>query len=456
MTRRFPTDFRWGAATASYQIEGAVAVDGRTPSIWDTFSHTPGRVLNGDTGDVACDHYHRYREDVALMAQLGLADYRFSVSWTRILPADGGPVNAAGLDFYSRLTDELLQQGIRPLVTLYHWDLPQYLQDRGGWLDRDTATRFAEFAVVVAERLGDRVPAFTTLNEPWCSAFLGYASGEHAPGQTDDEAAFTVAHHLLLAHGLGTQALRAALPNDREVSITLNPAVVRPVSEADDDRAASVLADLVANRVFLDPLFHGRLSDELVAATAPATDWGFVRDGDLELIKGPIDFLGVNYYTPAVVGSRPVEGSRPWPGIGGVHIHPASGAQTAMGWQIEPTGLTDLLVGLSREAPDLPMVITENGSAYPDTVDHDGEIADTDRTHYLNAHIDAVGQAIDAGADVRGYLVWSLLDNFEWAWGYSQRFGIIHVDFDSLERRVKASGKAYAEIIAQNGLPAGR
>jgi beta-glucosidase len=447
VTHRFPDGFRWGAATAAYQIEGAVDADGRTPSIWDTFSHTAGKVLGGDTGDVACDHYHRYREDVGLMAELGLADYRFSISWTRILPHDSAAINRDGLDFYSRLVDELLAHDVRPLVTLYHWDLPQYLQDRGGWTNRDTAAHFAEFAAVVAAHLGDRVPAFTTLNEPWCSAFLGYTTGEHAPGFTDSQAGFTAAHHLLLAHGLGIQALRAALPSDRELSITLNPAVVRAASETDDDRAAAHLADLVANRVFLDPLFHATLSGELVAATASVTDWSFVHDGDLELISSPIDFLGVNYYTPAVVGSKPVENGTPWPGIDGVFAHAHTGPQTAMGWQVEPEGLTSLLIDLSREHPDLPMVVTENGSAYPDIVDAHGQISDDERASYLYAHLAAVAEAIEQGADVKGYLVWSLLDNFEWAWGYDKRFGIVRVDYETQARTPKASAIEYRRII---------
>ncbi|MGX7677270.1 GH1 family beta-glucosidase [Jatrophihabitans sp. DSM 45814] len=455
MTHKFPDGFRWGAATAAYQIEGAVDVDGRTPSIWDTFSHTPGAVLGGDTGDIACDHYNRYRDDVAVMGELGLADYRFSVSWTRVLPTDTSQVNQAGLDFYSRLVDELLDHDIRPLVTLYHWDLPQYLQDRGGWTNRDTAARFAEYASIVAERLGDRVPSFTTLNEPYCSAYLGHASGEHAPGIRNDAAAFTAAHHLLLAHGLGVQALRSILRDDQELSITLNPSVVRPNSEADGDRAAATLADLVANRVFFDPLFNGEMSTDLIAATAATTDWGFVRDGDLELISNPIDFLGVNYYTPAVVGGTPIPGGSPFPAAPGVYVHPNDGPQTAMGWLVEPEGLTDLLLGLSRECPDLPLMITENGSAYPDVVDANGEVVDTDRASYLSAHVGAVAEAIAAGADVRGYLAWSLLDNFEWAWGYSQRFGIVYVDFATQTRRVKSSGKLYAKIIAANGLPVG-
>ena len=453
MTHRFPKGFRWGAATAAYQIEGAAQTDGRTPSIWDTFCDTPGTILGGDTGDVACDHYHRYREDVALMVELGLADYRFSVSWTRVLPHDSSSVNAVGLDFYSRLVDELLAHDIQPLITLYHWDLPQYLQDQGGWTNRTTAARFGEFAGVIAGHLGDRVRAFTTLNEPWCSAFLGHSSGEHAPGIRSNEAALTAAHHLLLAHGQGVQAIRAAAPATCEVSITLNPAVIRPASASAADVAAAHRADLSSNQIFLDPLFHGRLSADLVDATTAITDWAFVADADLAVINAPIDFLGVNYYTPAFVGSTAVEGGHVWPGIEGAFAHPHTGPQTGIGWQIEPEGLTDLLVGLSREHPNVPMVVTENGAAYPDTVDSQGQISDGERSRYLLAHLAAVADAIAAGADVRGYLVWSLLDNFEWAWGYSQRFGIVHVDFATQERRIKASGQLYSKIIGSNSLP---
>jgi beta-glucosidase len=460
MTGPFPDDFRWGSATASYQIEGAVAEDGRGPSIWDTFSHTPGRVLGDDNGDVACDHYHRYREDVGLMAELGLHDYRFSVAWSRVLPTGSGAVNRAGLDFYSRLVDEILASGIRPLVTLYHWDLPQALQDAGGWTNRDTAARFGEFAAVVAQRLGDRVPAFTTLNEPWCSAFLGPASGVHAPGLRDDGAALQAAYHLLVAHGEGVAALRSGLPAGAEVSITLNPALVRAVSDAAADRAAAVKTDLLCNRIFLDPLLRGRLPDDLVAATTAATDWGFVRDGDLAAISAPIDFLGVNYYTPTLVGAQPADPDHPelHPGTQDVFVHPQDGPLTGMGWRVEAASLTELLVGLHRDYPGVPMVVTENGAAYPDALDDPagGDVVeDPERADYLAEHITAVGAALDAGVDLRGYFVWSLLDNFEWAWGYSQRFGIVHVDFATQRRRLKRSARLYQRIIADHGVVSG-
>ncbi|KDN80709.1 beta-glucosidase [Kitasatospora cheerisanensis KCTC 2395] len=301
---RFPAGFVWGAATAAYQIEGAADRDGRTPSIWDTFARRPGAVRNGDTGDIAADHYHRYREDVALMSELGLGAYRFSLAWPRIRPGGRGPANEAGLDFYDRLVDELLAAGITPVATLYHWDLPQELEDRGGWTGRDTAHRFAEYASIAARRLGDRIPTWTTLNEPWCSAFLGYGNGVHAPGRTDHVAALAAHHHLLLAHGLGTAALRAELPDTAQVSLTLNLAAVRPLTADPADLDAARRIDGLANRIFLDPVFRGSYPEDVLADTAQLTDWSFVRDGDLAEISRPIDSLGINYYTPTVVAAE--------------------------------------------------------------------------------------------------------------------------------------------------------
>jgi beta-glucosidase len=454
--RSFPEGFRWGAATASYQIEGAATADGRGPSIWDTFSHTPGKIRNGDTGDVACDHYHRYREDVALMAELGLHDYRFSIAWPRVVPTGSGAVNEAGLDFYSRLVDELLANGIRPVATLYHWDLPQPLQDAGGWLNRDTAARFAEYAGVVARRLGDRVPLFTTLNEPWCAAFLGHASGDHAPGLTDDASALQAAFHLLLAHGFGLQALRAELGDAAALSITLNPANVRAASDSEADREAAFRAELLANQIFLDPLLRASLPAPLVERTADLTDWSFVRDGDLAVIGAPIDVLGINYYFPQRVGAAPPTGGERalWAGAHDIWHHPQDPPHTGMGWRVEPASMTELLVDLHRDYAGVPFLITENGAAYPDVVDADDVVHDVERCAYLARHISAVRDAIDAGVDIRGYYVWSLLDNFEWAWGYSQRFGIVHVDVDGdLRRRPKDSFELYRRVIAANGVP---
>lgn len=457
-----PTSFVWGAATASYQIEGAADADGRTPSIWDTYSHTPGKVLNGDTGDVADDHYNRFREDVALMKELGLRTYRFSIAWPRITPqvtADSlGPVNEAGIDFYSRLVDELLAAGITPAATLYHWDLPQALEDAGGWPARATAERFAEYAGVVAARLGDRLGTFITLNEPWCSAYLGYGSGVHAPGRTNHADVLAAVHHLNLAHGLATTAIRAERP-DATVALTLNLAWVNPATDAPADVAAAQRIDGLQNRVFLDPVLRGSYPQDIVEATASVTDWSFVQDGDLELIKQPLDVLGVNYYSPTVVRAYDGVGEReeadghgastasPWPACADIEFPQQPGPYTEMGWSIDARGLTELLVRMHREHPGLQLMVTENGGAFPDVVQPDGSIQDEDRIAYLRDHVQAVSDAVAAGAPVRGYYLWSLLDNFEWGYGYSKRFGIIHVNYETQERTKKASAHWYADLI---------
>ena len=463
----FPPGFLWGAATAAYQIEGAVAEDGRTPSIWDTYAHTPGRVANGDTGDVADDHYHRVAEDVALMAELGLRTYRFSVAWPRITPAVTagglGPVNPAGLAFYSDLVDRLLAAGITPSVTLYHWDLPQALQDAGGWTNRATAQRFAEYARVVAAALGDRVRLFITLNEPWCSAYLGYASGVHAPGGTDPVAALTAVHHLNLAHGLAAAAIREEAPAAR-VAVTLNLAWVRPESDSPQDLDAARRCDGLANRVFLDPMLHGRYPADVLADTAGVTDWSFVRPGDTALIHAPLDVVGVNYYSPLPVRhwtrERPREtadghgdsAATPWIACDDVEFPRRPGPKTDMGWGIDPRGLTELLLRLGRERPDLELMVTENGAAFPDAVGPDGVVHDDDRVAYLRDHLAAVHAAVAAGARVTGYCVWSLFDNFEWAWGYAKRFGIVRVDYATLARTPKDSARFYARVIRDNAV----
>ncbi|MFF9012697.1 GH1 family beta-glucosidase [Streptomyces sp. NPDC014870] len=453
MNALFPDGFRWGAATAAYQIEGAAAEDGRTPSIWDTFSRTPGKVRNGDTGDIAADHYHRVREDVALMKELGLTDYRFSLSWSRIQPTGRGPAVQKGLDFYRSLADELLDAGIRPVATLYHWDLPQELEDAGGWPERGTAERFAEYAGLAAEALGDRIATWTTLNEPWCTAFLGYGSGVHAPGRTDDAAALRAAHHLNLAHGLAARALRAAVPASVELSLTLNLHSIRPVSSSPEDVDAARRIDAVANRIFLDPVFHGRLPADLVEDTAGITDWSFVRDCDLEAISAPIDSLGINYYTPTVVGAGVSESPSPYPGAPArVRFEPAPGPRTAMDWPVDAAGLHELLVRLRDELPGVPLMITENGAAYDDYADPEGAVHDPERVAYLDAHLGAAHRALADGVDLRGYFLWSLLDNFEWAYGYGKRFGIVHVDFASQRRTPKDSARWYAEVIRRGGL----
>ncbi|WP_404389302.1 GH1 family beta-glucosidase [Humibacillus xanthopallidus] len=460
LAARFPTDFRWGAATAAYQIEGAVHEGGRGPSIWDTFSHTPGRTAGGDTGDVAVDHFHRWRDDVALMADLGLQSYRFSIAWPRIQPTGRGPANEEGLDFYSGLVDALLDKGIRPVPTLYHWDLPQALEDSGGWPERDTAFRFADYAGLVTERLGDRIPLWLTLNEPWCSAYLGYAAGVHAPGRTEPTAAMAAVHHLNLAHALGAKAIRAVSGADTGIGAALNFHLPRPADPTDPrDLDAVRRVDALANRAFLQPMMEGRYPDDLICDVAGVTNFDFVRDDDLDTLTTPLTTLGINYYSSCVVrhydGATPRatadghgDGASPWVGADHVEFPPTAPPHTAMGWNIDPSGFTELLVGLSRRYPDLPLLVTENGSAFHDRVDADGRVRDTERTDYLRRHLGAVADALDAGADVRGYLVWSLLDNFEWAYGYDRRFGIVRVDDDTQERTVKDSGRFYAAVLA--------
>ena len=461
--RRFPDGFLWGAATAAYQIEGAVTEDGRGPSIWDTFSHTPGKVAGGDTGDVAADHYHRVPQDVALMGDLGLQAYRFSVAWPRIQATGRGPANPRGLAFYDDLVDRLLQAGIKPVVTLYHWDLPQALQDTGGWAARDTVHRYVDYAAIVAEALGDRVHLWTTFNEPWCSAYLGHGSGEHAPGIPDPALALASVHHLNLAHGLGGRAVRAVLGDDAPVSVTYNLQVHQAVSDDPADLAAARALDVVANEVFLGPVLEGAYPEEVFARTARFTDWSFVQDGDLGDIRIPLDVLGLNYYNTSRVGARrarvAVDPDTPFVpttaiGCEDVEWFEQPGPRTQMGWNVDPQGLTDLLLDLHRRFPDLPVMITENGAAFEDVAGPGGEVVDTARTAYLYDHLDAVGAAMDAGADVRGYLLWSLMDNFEWAWGYSRRFGIVRVDYDTQRRTVKDSGAWYRELIRTGRLPA--
>lgn len=461
-TSSFPPGFVWGAATASYQIEGAVTDDGRGQSIWDTFSHTPGRIRNGDTGDVAANHYGRYDEDVALMADLGLNAYRFSVAWPRVQPDGRGPANHAGLDFYKRLVDRLLAAGITPFLTLYHWDLPQALEDAGGWVVRDTAERFANYAAIVYDALADRVPLWTTLNEPWCSAFLGYSSGAHAPGRRDPTGSLRAAHHLLLAHGLGVRAMRAAGVGGNEFSITLNLDPVIPRSAGAPDAVAARRIDALYNRLFLDAVLLGHYPEDLLADQAGLTDWSFIADGDLSAIAAPIDMLGVNYYRPFRVAAlaspapeRPA-GPSPYPGCEDVEIisppGPRTSPVTAGGWEINPACLRDLLLRIHREYPTIPIAITENGAAFHDSVDADGRVRDRDRIDFLAGHFRAALDAIEAGVDLRGYFVWSLLDNFEWAEGYAHRFGIVHVDFATGERRLKESAHWFRDVIAGNGL----
>ncbi|MFC4036481.1 GH1 family beta-glucosidase [Streptomyces polygonati] len=465
---RFPPGFVWGAATAAYQIEGAAAEDGRTPSIWDTFSHTPGRVLNGDTGDIAADHYHRFRDDVGLMSDLNLGAYRFSVSWSRVQPTGRGPAVQRGLDFYRQLVDELLARGITPVATLYHWDLPQELENVGGWTVRDTAERFAEYAGIVGGALGDRVPYFTTLNEPWCSAYLGYGSGVHAPGRTDPQASLKAVHHLNLAHGKAIGVLRSVLPDTAQTSITLNLHQIRPLSESAADLDAARRIDAVGNRVFLGPILDGAYPADLLTDTAHLVDWDeLVHDGDLAEISRPIDLLGINYYTPTLVSDGRATGGAdlarndghgasdysPWPGSEHVAFHLSPGETTAMRWSVDASGLYDLLMRITREHPELPMMVTENGAAYDDYVSPEGAVNDPQRIEYVHGHLAAVHRALADGADVRGYFLWSLMDNFEWGYGYSKRFGAVYVDFPTQRRIPKRSAHWYAAVARDNVLP---
>ena len=439
----FPVGFVWGAATASFQIEGGAAERGQC--IWDDFCRWPGKVHNGDTGDVADDHYHRYQEDVALMAALGLQAYRFSISWPRVLPEGHGEINGLGLDFYDRLVDELLKVEITPFVTLYHWDLPSALQRVGGWASRDSAYRFADYASVVADRLGDRVRHWITHNEPWVVAFAGNHNGRHAPGWEDLSLALQVAHHLLLSHGLSVPILRERGDEATQVGITLNFSPAYPATESAADTAAAKRHDGYFNRWFMDPVFKGHYPEdawELYGYQVPR-----VAPGDLEIISHPIDFLGVNYYSRAVIHEAKGEF------LDYATVHPA-GEYTAMDWEVYPQGLVDLLVRLARDYGAPPMYITENGCAYEDILTPDGRVHDGKRVAYLKAHFAAAHKAIEEGVPLLGYFPWSLLDNFEWAYGYSRRFGIVYVDYDSQQRVRKDSADYYASVVARNAIEA--
>ncbi|MFI8347131.1 GH1 family beta-glucosidase [Streptomyces sp. NPDC085596] len=433
-----PADFRWGTATSAYQIEGAVAEDGRSPSIWDTFSHTPGKIDGDDNGDTACDHYHRWREDIGLMRQLGVDTYRLSVAWPRVMPDGDGPVNVKGLAFYDQLTDALLEAGITPSVTLYHWDLPQVLQDRGGWPERDTAEHFAAYASAVAERLGDRVTHWATLNEPLCSAWIGHLEGKMAPGWTDLTAAVRASYHLLLGHGLATQAIRAAAPT-AEIGIVNNLSTVYAATDSPDDAAAARRQDGHVNRWWLDPV-HGRgfPADmvEVYGVELPQ------KPGDLETIAAPLDWLGLNYYMPAYVVDDP-NGPAPY----ARSVRREDVPRTGMDWEIDASGIETLLLRLTEEYGARKLYVTENGSSFPDLVGPDGTVDDPERRDYLETHLAACASAVAKGAPLAGYFAWSLMDNFEWAYGYAKRFGLFHVDYATQARTIKASGRRYAEII---------
>jgi beta-glucosidase len=436
--RRFPAGFLWGAATASYQIEGATEEDGRGESIWDRFSRVAGAVRNGETGNVACDFYHRYRDDIAHMHALGLDAFRFSIAWPRILPAGTGEVNGAGLDFYDRLIDELLRHDIQPMVTLYHWDLPQALEDRGGWTSRETAEAFAAYTEIVTRRLGDRVKYWITHNEPQVAAFAGYGGGRHAPGKTGQANALSAAHHLLLSHGLAVPIIRRESPG-AQVGITLNLSHVDAATDGERDRAAASYADARSNRWFADPVLRGSYPSEVldrVYAEMPE-----VQSGDLATMAAPIDFLGVNNYFRNVVRADPETGEPRT-------VRPDDAALTEMGWEVYPQGMYDLLTHLQREYALDAIYVTENGAAFADIVDHQGQVKDPERQRYIEGYLDSVLRAIEDGVPVKGYFYWTLLDNFEWAHGYSKRFGLIHVHYPTLHRTPKGSYYWYRDFIS--------
>jgi beta-glucosidase len=437
--RTFPAAFLWGAATAAYQIEGAVAEDGRGTSIWDTFSHTPGRVRGGDTGDIACDFYHRYAEDLDLLAALGMNAFRFSIAWPRVQPTGRGAVNQPGLDFYRALVEGLRERGITPAITLYHWDLPQPLEDAGGWGSRDTAHRFAEYAQIVASALGDSGALWITMNEPQVVASQGYRTGTHAPGHRDDSLAAAATHHLLLGHGLALAALRSALPA-ASAGITLDLHPVRALGEGAEE--ARIATDAEQNRLFLDPVVHGRYPAAARPHLLPPAE--LIHDGDMELIAAPIDFLGVNYYSPHYVRVD----------AGGASLCKPDGLpRTSMGWLVEPDGLYDLLRTLQAEVPTgCALYVTENGCAAEDYINPEGVVEDTERSEYLRGHLDAAWRAIRDGVNLAGYFHWSLLDNFEWAWGYQKRFGLVFVDFATQRRIPKRSAELYRQIATSNEL----
>jgi beta-glucosidase len=452
--RRFPPGFLWGASTSAYQIEGAVDEDGRGRSIWDTFSHTPGKVQGGDTGDIACDSYHRCEEDLGLLSELGVGAYRFSIAWPRVQPTGRGGVNRRGLDHYRSLIEGLRERGIAPVATVYHWELPQELEDRGGWASRETSHRFAEYAQLLAQELGNQVAMWITLNEPLQAAHQGYRVGTHAPGKTDLGLAAAATHHLLLGHGLALEAMRSVLPADVPVGIALD---LHPIRAAGDDAVqAAAAVDAEVNRLFLEPVLHGTYPEAARGELLPAPE--LVEAGDMRAISAPLDFLGLNYYSPHYVrlgdwddlreGESALAGH---PGV--VNYLPPEIPRTVMGWLVEPNGLYDALSALHREAPDLPVYITENGCAADDYVTPEGDVNDFDRVNYLNGHLDAAWRAIQDGVNLSGYFHWSLMDNFEWARGYQRRFGLYFVDFGTQHRLPKRSAAVYSRVARTNSLP---
>lgn len=439
----FPENFTWGTATASYQIEGAWNEDGKGESIWDRFSHTPGKIENGDTGDVACDHYHRWQEDIELMKSINLTAYRFSVAWPRILPAGRGIVNRTGLDFYSRLVDGLLEAGITPWVTLYHWDLPQALQDEGGWPSRSTVAAFLEYTDVITRALGDRVKNWITFNEPFVSAIVGYLEGRHAPGIKDQHQTIAASHHLLLSHGKSVPVIRQNSPG-ANVGITLNMSPQMPASPSPEDRARATWLDGFINRWFLDPLVGRGYPQDIVNGFNGRMD--FVLPGDLENIAVPVDFVGVNYYTRSIARSPMIAETENEP----ITVFPNE-EHTEMGWEVYPEGLYLTLGRLYFDYAFPAIHITENGAAYIDQVVN-GQVDDLQRLGYIKRHLHQVHRAIQAGVPIKGYFVWSMMDNFEWAHGYNKRFGLIYVDYETQQRIPKSSAKWYGQVIRKNAI----
>ncbi len=444
MHLNFPEDFLWGAATASYQIEGAYREDGKGENIWDRFSHIPGKIYEGDTGDVACDHYHRYEEDIEIMKKIGLKTYRFSISWARIFPDGSGKPNPKGMEFYKKLVGKLKENGIIPAVTLYHWDLPQKLQDIGGWANRDTVYSFVEYAKYVFDNLGSQVPIWITHNEPFVAAIVGNWIGRHAPGITDFQTALRVAHHLLLSHGLAVKAYRES-GHKGEIGITLNMNPVYPASENDKDKAAVIRFNEYLNKWYADPVLKGAYPADLLEWFGDRGLAPEILDGDMSAINQPIDFLGINNYYSSFIRHD----EHNWP-VYASEI--ATGRdRTKMDWEINPEGLHDLLVYLDKEYSGIKIIITENGAAFNDIVNFDGKVEDDNRLNYLYKHLEQVHRAIGSGANVKGYYAWSLLDNFEWGHGYSKRFGLVYVDFKTQKRILKKSAHWYGDVIRNNG-----
>lgn len=436
----FPKDFLFGTATSSYQIEGAANEDGRTPSIWDTFSKTEGKTYNGDTGDIACDHYHRYKEDIGILKEIGVKAYRFSIAWPRIFP-DRGKFNPKGMDFYKKLIEELLKNDIIPVATIYHWDLPQWAGDLGGWLNRDSIYWYSEYSKKLFKEIGDMIPMWITHNEPWCASILSYGIGEHAPGHKDYREALIAAHHILLSHGEAVKIFRDMNIKESQIGITLNLTPAYPASEREVDRLAAQYADGFSNRWFLDSIFKGDYPIDMIELYKKEIgEFDFIKSEDLGIISQPIDFLGINFYSRSIVKYK--EDTL----LKGIGVE-GTGAKTDMGWEISPESLYDLLKRLDKEYTKIPIYITENGAAFKDIITEDGKVHDQERIKYIKEHLKYANKFIKEGGNLKGYFLWSFLDNFEWAYGYSKRFGIVYVDYKTQKRILKDSAIWYKEVI---------